>query len=152
MTEQWRPDAPTVRMCTLAYRAWKDEHGISMESGDVQWVVMATLPHPLELVLLLSIAVPRNVAQRPHHIKVRALDPDRDPIGPDPLATWISDVDMQPDLDIDEDVNLVAVVVLHNLIVERWGRIFFHAIYDDELVAVVGLTVRPDFPVESTAR
>ena len=79
-----------VRIFTLCDHATVPPDGkIYIHGAGVQQLFLPQIPGPLRnLFLVVRLSVPWQMLGEPHTVRIRALDPDRQPVGPiDPLIS-----------------------------------------------------------------
>src|SRR5690242_21748173 len=79
-----------IRLFTLCDHATVPPDGkIYIHGAGVQQLFLPLIPGPLRnLFLVVRLSVPWQMLGEPHTVRIRALDPDRQPVGPtDPLIS-----------------------------------------------------------------
>jgi hypothetical protein len=135
-----------VRIFTLCDHATVPPDGkVYMHGGGVNQVFVPQLPGAIRnLWLLVRLSIPWHMLGEPHTIRIRALDLDRNPIGPtDPLITTPFELGKPPGHRPGDESAINICAELTGLSVEQPMTLRFHLMVDDEQIGSLPLKVQP---------
>jgi hypothetical protein len=141
------PDDSTlaVRIFTVAdYATALPDGKLFIGGGGIHNLNLVQIPGPLAigLYLVLRLNVPFHETSRPHSVRLRLLDEDGHPVGPDPIAEF-------PNLETGRlpgtrprDENAVNIILqLTGFPIERAGRAYFYLDIDGVRAASLPLRI-----------
>ncbi len=146
-------DEMLLRVFTLAdYAVTPPDGKLYISGGGIDQMFLQSVPGSLgQLFLALRIRVPWHRTSEVLRLIVRALDADRVPIGPDPIAGATVEVGRAPGQRAGDELGINAVVPLRGLRVGRAGTIYFHVEVEGEPLGTLPLKVG-QMPREHTSR
>ena len=133
-----------VRIFTLCDHATVSPDGkIYIHGGGVNQLFLPQIPGPLRtLWLMVRLSIPWHMLGEPHTVKVRALDLDRNSVGPtDPLITTPFELGKPPGHRPGDESAINICAELSGLAIERPLTLRFHLLVDDEPVGSLPLKV-----------
>ena len=151
--EEVAQDRPEVRIFTLADHAATPPDGKLYISGaGVGQMWLPQIPGPLgPLWLVVRIRVPWHMTSEELPVRVRLLDADRKPVGPDPLFEEKAEVGRPPGFRPGDESSVNAVLGLQGFPVQAEGTVYFHLLVAGGLLSVLPLKIarRPAPPAVS---
>jgi hypothetical protein len=135
-----------VRIFTLCDHATVSPDGkIYIHGGGVNQLFVPEIPGPLRsLWLMVRLAIPWQMLSEPHTVKIRALDLDRNVIGPqDPLIVTPFELGKPPGHRPGDESAINLCAELSGLAVERPMTLRFHLLIDDEAISSLPLKIAP---------
>jgi uncharacterized protein DUF6941 len=139
-------DRVAVRMFTLCDHASVPPDGkIYINGGGIQQLFVSQIPGPLrQLFLMVRLSIPWHMLGEPHTVKIRALDLDRNPIGPtDPLISTPFELGKPPGLRPGDESAFNICAELSGLTVDQPMTLRFHLLVDDVTIGSLPLKVVP---------
>ena len=133
-----------VRIFTLCDHAAVPPDGkIYIHGGGIHQLYVAQVPGPLRaLYLVVRLSVPWHMLGEPHTVRIRALDLDRRPVGPnDPLLTTPFELGRPPGHRPGDESAVNICAELSGLAVDQAMTIRFHLEVDDEAIGSLPLKV-----------
>ncbi len=147
-----RGDAPVegmgdrleLRVFTLADHAATPPDGkLYINGAGVEQMFLQQIPGALgPLWLAIRVRVPWNMTSEQMSLTIRALDADRNPVGPDPLAQANLEVGRPPGLRPGDEIGLNLAVPVTGFPVQGEGTIYFHLLVAERTLGVLPLKVR----------
>jgi hypothetical protein len=134
-----------IRILTLSDHAALPPDGkLYLHGAGVDQMFVQTLPGALgPLFLVLRLQVPWHMLSEQHIVKIRALDPDRKPIGPsDPLFEAPFELGKPAGMRLGDNAAANMVFGLTGVPIQESTRIYFHVLVDDQHVGSVSLNVQ----------
>jgi uncharacterized protein DUF6941 len=147
-------DRVAVRIFTLCDHATVPPDGkIYIHGGGVHQLYMAQIPGPLRaLYLVVRLSIPWHMLGEPHTVKIRALDLDRNPIGPtDPLITTPFELGKPPGHRPGDESAVNICAELSGLTVPQPMTVRFHLEVDDETISSLPLKLVQRPPSQTIA-
>lgn len=95
-----------------------------------------------QLYLAVRLSIPWHMLGEPHTVSVRALDADRNPIGPDPLFEQEFELGRPAGHRPGDESNVHFIIQLTGYPVQREETVRFHLAVDDQSLTSVPLKVR----------
>ena len=139
-------DAVAIRIFTLCDHATVPPDGkLYIHGAGVHQLYLPTLPGPLRtLFLVVRLSIPWQMLGEPHTVKIRALDPDRNTIGPsDPLITTPFELGKPAGHRPGDESAMNLCAELSGLQIPRAMTVHFHLLVDDDEVSSLPLKVLP---------
>lgn len=133
---------PVLRVLTLAdHAAVTPDDKLYIGGAGAQRQGLKTFPGALgQIYLAVVVAIPSNLAGEPHRVRIRYLDEDRTPIGPDGMVfEGTVETGRPPGLRAGEELDIKIALGLAGFPVEHEGLTFFHVEFDGELLGVLPL-------------
>lgn len=137
-------DRVAVRVFTLCDHASVPPDGkLYIHGGGVHQLLVPQIPGPLRtLFLVVRVSIPWHMLGEPHTVKIRALDLDRNPIGPvDPLVTTPFELGKPPGHRPGDESAINICAELSGLAVQQPMTIRFHLSVDDQTIGSLPLKV-----------
>ncbi len=137
-------DRIAVRIFTLCDHASVPPDGkIYIHGGGIHQLYVAQIPGPLRaLFLVVRLSVPWHMLGEPHTVTIRALDLDRNPIGPnDPLVSTPFELGRPPGHRPGDESAINITAELSNLVIDKPVALRFHLAVDDEPISSLPLKV-----------
>lgn len=137
-------DRVRVRIFTLADHAvLAPDQKLYMNGGAIGQVGLAQYPGQLmPLFLAISLHIPWAMTSETTTLTIRVLDADRNPVGPDPLASGTMEVGRAPGLRPGDENTFSMVIPVGGYPVQSEGTIYFHLTVGEQSVAVLPLKLR----------
>ncbi len=135
-----------VRIFTLCDHASVPPDGkVYIHGGGVNQVFLPQFPGPLRpLWLMVRLFIPWSMLGEPHTVKIRALDLDRNPVGPnDPLLTTPFELGKPPGHRPGDESAINICAELTGLSVQQPMTLRFHLLVDDDTIGSLPLKVAP---------
>lgn len=131
----------TVRIFTLADHAVQPPDGkLYMHGAGVARMALRAIPGPLgPLFLVVRVHVAQYLALQAIPMRIRGLDPDEQPVGPDPLLQGNVEVARAPGMGVDDELAFSVIVPLVGLPIRQAGMIYFHLDLLDQTVGTLPL-------------
>ena len=106
-----------------------------ISGANVQQQFLPAFPGTVpQLYLVVLLAIPWNMASEPYQLRIRMLDGDRRPIGPDPLLEGQVETGRPPGTVAGQELTVPIPLSLAGLRIEREGIVYFHVeVADREL-------------------
>lgn len=133
-----------VRIFTLCDHATVPPDGkVYIHGGGIHQLYVAQMPGPLRaLFLMVRLSIPWHMLGEPHTVRVRALDLDRRPVGPnDPLLTTPFELGRPPGHRPGDESAINICAELSGLTVDQPMTIRFHLEVDAESIGSLPLKV-----------
>jgi hypothetical protein len=133
-----------VRIFTLCDHASVPPDGkIYIHGAGVHQLFVPQIPGPLRtLFLVVRLSIPWHMLGEPHTVNIRALDLDRQPIGPtDPLITTPFELGKPPGLRPGDESAINICAELSGLPVQQAMTVHFHLLVDEDSVGTLPLKV-----------
>ena len=133
-----------VRIFTLCDHATVPSDGkVYIHGGGIHQLYMPQIPGPLRaLYLVVRLSIPWHMLGEPHTVRIRALDLDRRPVGPnDPLLTTPFELGRPPGHRPGDESAINICAELSGLSVAQPMTIRFHLEVDDEAIGSLPLKV-----------
>jgi len=133
-----------VRIFTLCDHATVPPDGkIYMNGAGVNQIFLTQMPGPLRaLFLVVRLSIPWHMLGEPHTVRIMALDPDRNPVGPtDPLLTTPFELGRPPGHRPGDESAINICAELGGLQVDRPMTIHFHLEVDEEPISSLPLKI-----------
>jgi uncharacterized protein DUF6941 len=136
-------DRVAVRLFTLCDHAVVPPDGkIYIHGGGVHQLYVPQLPGPLRtLFLVVRVSIPWHMLGEPHTIRIRALDLDRRPIGPDPLISTPFELGKPPGHRPGDESAINLCAELSGLTIAQPMTLRFHLLVDDDAIGSLPLKV-----------
>ena len=136
-------DRLEVRIFTLAdHAAIAPDGKIYMNGGAVAQVFLREIPGQLPpLWLVVRIRVPFHMTSDQVPLRMRLLDADRRPFGPDPLVEGNPELGRPPGFRPGDESAINVVLDLAGHPVAREGTVYFHLIVADRELSALPLKV-----------
>lgn len=137
-------DQPEVRMFVIADHATTAPDGklYLNGAGIDQVIVQHSAPRlPTPLYIALRIRVPWSMTSETLRLRIRALDADRVPVGPDPLVDGQMEVGRAPGARPGDELAFNVAVQIAGLPVPASGPIHFHLELAERVLAVLPLKI-----------
>lgn len=136
-------DRAQVRVFTLAdYVADEPSGKLYISGAGLEWTGVPVRPDPdggllFSCYIVLRLAFPKGIARDSHLIKIRALQEDGSPAGPDPLLKFemLFDPESAPTDFAELSGNLPVHIVDYPLVSESNDIIYLDLIVDEILVS-----------------
>jgi hypothetical protein len=138
-------DRVAVRIFTVCDHATVPPDGkVYMHGGGVNQVFVPQLPGQIRsLWLMVRLSIPWHMLGEPHTIRIRALDLDRNPIGPtDPLITTPFELGKPPGHRPGDESAINICAELTGLSLEQPMTLRFHLMVDEETIGSLPLKVQ----------
>jgi hypothetical protein len=138
-------DHVAVRIFTVCDHATVPPDGkVYMHGGGVNQVFVPQLPGQIRsLWLMVRLSIPWHMLGEPHTIRIRALDLDRNPIGPtDPLITTPFELGKPPGHRPGDESAINICAELTGLSLEQPMTLRFHLMVDEETIGSLPLKVQ----------
>lgn len=134
-------DRIEVRIFTLADHVATPPDGKMYISGaGVDQMYITQIPGGLgPLGLAVRLRVPWHMTSERLSVRVRALNADREPVGPDPLMQGDIEVGRPPGTRPGDEIGVGFAVPLTGFPVQDEGSLYFHLIVNQETLAVLPL-------------
>jgi len=138
-----------VRVFTLAdHVATPPDGKLYISGGGVDRIFVPQLPGPLgQLWLAMRIRLPWHMTSDRLTVTIRALDGDRNVVGPDPVAQAELEVGRAPGQRPGDEVAVQLAIPLTGFPVSAEGVLYFHLIVNDEQLTSLPLRVVHRSPV-----
>jgi len=133
-----------VRIFTLCDHATVPPDGkVYIHGGGIHQLYVAQMPGPLRaLYLVVRLSIPWHMLGEPHTVRIRALDLDRRPVGPnDPLLTTPFELGRPPGHRPGDESAINICAELSGLTVEQPMTIRFHLEVDETAIGSLPLKV-----------
>lgn len=142
--DEMAAEQPEVRMFVVADHAAAAPDGkLYLNGAGIDQVVVLEsarrLPSPLYLAI--RVRVPWHMTSESLRLRVRALDSDRRPFGPDPLVDGQMEVGRAPGARPGDELAFNVSVQISGLAAPDSGPIHFHLELADQLLAVLPLKI-----------
>jgi hypothetical protein len=137
-------ERPEVRMFVIADHAVLAPDGkLYLNGAGIDQVLVAGLPAPLPAPLYIAVRlrVPWHLTSETLRLRIRALDADRNPIGPDPIVDGQMEVGRAPGARAGDELAVNLVVPIGGLMVPQPGTIHLHLELAGEVLAILPLKV-----------
>jgi len=137
-------EEPTVRMFVIADHAATAPDGkLYLNGAGVDQVLVPESARrlPTPLYLAVRIRVPWHMTSESLRLRVRALDDDRRPFGPDPLVDGQMEVGRAPGARPGDELAFNVAVQISGMAIPDNGPIHFHLELADQLLGVLPLKV-----------
>ncbi len=144
MDEALTDERIAVRIFTLCDHATVPPDGkVYIHGGGIHQLYVAHMPGALRaLFLVVRLSVPWHMLGEPHTVRIRALDLDRRPVGPqDPLVTTPFELGRPPGHRPGDESAINICAELSGLTVDQPMTIRFHLEVDDEPIGSLPLKV-----------
>lgn len=137
-------DRLEVRIFTLAdHVAVPPDGKLYISGGGVDQMFLTEIPGALgPLSLAIRLRVPWHMTSERIAVRLRALDADRSPAGPDPLMHADIEVGRPPGARPGDEIGIALAVPLTGFPVQQEGSILFHLIVNEETLSVLPLKVQ----------
>jgi hypothetical protein len=138
-------DRVAVRIFTLSDHAAVPPDGkIYINGAGVNQVFLPQIPGPLRsLFLVVRLAIPWHMLGEPHTVRIRALDLDRRPIGPnDPLITMPFELGKPAGHRPGDESPININADLSGLPIQQPMTVRFHLLVDDQPVGSLPLKIQ----------
>jgi hypothetical protein len=118
---------------------------VYVNGAGVEWV---GVPDPVDrlplLFVVMRLSFPYRLTSDTHHVKVRVLDVDRQPVGLDPLLDGQVQLGRAPGSQPGDEfgVNLVFPVANYEIKAQVETNLYFHLSLDDHELAVLPLKLK----------
>jgi hypothetical protein len=134
-----------VRILTLADHAVvAQDQKIYINGGGVAQMGIPEFPGQLgPLWLAIRLHIPWNMTSDSTTLRIRVLDADRNPVGPDPIVEGNMEMGRAPGLRPGDENPFNLAVPLIGFPVQAQGVLYFHLIIGSETVGVLPLKVSP---------
>ena len=135
-----------VRIFTLCDHAAVPADGkIYLNGAGINQLYIPQIPGPLRnLYLMVRLAIPWHMLGEPHTVRIRVLDPDRRPIGPnDPLIATPFELGKPPGHRPGDESAINITAELNGLLIEQPMTVHFHLFVDEEEIGSLPLKVAP---------
>lgn len=141
-------ERPEVRMFVIADHVAQAPDGkLYLNGAGVEQVFIPSTPGhlPAPLYIAVRIRVPWHLTSETLRLRIRALDADRQPFGPDPLIDGQMEVGRAPGARAGDEIAVNLVVPIAGIPVAQPGTMHFHLELADEVLAILPLkiNVRP---------
>jgi hypothetical protein len=137
-------EQPEVRMFVIADHATTAPDGkLYLNGAGIDQVIVQESARrlPAPLYLAIRIRVPWHMTSESLRLRVRALDADRRPFGPDPLVDGQMEVGRAPGARPGDELAFNVAVQIAGLAVPQAGPIHFHLELADRVLAVLPLKI-----------
>src|SRR5215216_979074 len=137
-------DRVAVRIFTLCDHASVPPDGkIYIHGAGVHQLFVPQIPGPLRtLFLVVRLSIPWHMLGEPHTVNIRALDLDRQPIGPtDPLITTPFELGKPAGLRPGDESAINICAELSGLPIQQAMTVHFHLLVDEDSVGTLPLKV-----------
>jgi hypothetical protein len=137
-------DAVAIRVFTLCDHATVPPDGkLYIHGGGIHQLYVAQMPGPLRaLYLVVRLSIPWHMLGEPHTVRIRALDLDRNPVGPtDPLLTTPFELGRPPGHRPGDESAVNICAELSGLSVQQPMTLRFHLQLDEETIGSLPLKV-----------
>jgi hypothetical protein len=137
-------DEPVVRMFVIADHAATASDGkLYLNGAGVDQVIVPESARrlPTPLYLAIRIRVPWHMTSESLRLRVRALDSDRRPFGPDPLVDGQMEVGRAPGARPGDELAFNVAVQISGMAIPDSGPIHFHLELAEHVLAVLPLKV-----------
>ncbi len=141
MLEQEQPE---IRMFVIADHAVVATDGkLYLNGAGIDQVFLPTAPGhlPAPLYIAVRIRVPWHLTSETLKLRVRALDADRQPFGPDPIIDGQMEVGRAPGARAGDEMAVNLAVPIAGLPVPRAGTIHFHLEVGDHVLGILPLKI-----------
>jgi hypothetical protein len=142
-------DRVAVRILTLCDHATVPPDGkIYMHGAGIEHIFLPQIPGPLRtLFLVVRLALPWHMLGEPHTVRIRMLDLDRRPVGPnDPLITMPFELGKPAGHRPGDESAININAELSGLPIEQPMTLRFHLLVDDQLVGSLPLKIQQHPP------
>jgi hypothetical protein len=141
-------ERPEVRMFVIADHAVLAPDGKLYLNGagiDQVWIPAVPGHLPTPLYIAVRIRVPWHLTSESLHLRIRGLDADRVPFGPDPLVDGQMEVGRPPGARAGDEIAVSLAVPIAGLAVPQAGTVHFHLELADQVLGILPLkiNVRP---------
>ena len=132
-----------IRVLTLAdYAVTPPDGKLYIAGGGIEQILIPEIPGQLgPIYLAVRVRVPWSKTSEPLPFLVRALDADREPVGPDPLLRGVAEVGRAPGQRPGDELGVNLVVPLGGFPVKEAGNMYFHVVVADETIGVLPMKV-----------
>ncbi len=137
-------DGVAVRIFTLCDHATVPPDGkLYIHGAGVHQLFLPQIPGPLRtLFLVVRLSIPWHMLGEPHTVHIRALDPDRNSIGPtDPLISTPFELGKPPGHRPGDESAINICAELSGLAIPQAMTMHIHLQVDDEPIASLPLKV-----------
>jgi hypothetical protein len=134
-----------VRIFTLCDHAAVPPDGkIYMSGAGINHIFLPQIPGPLRtLFLVVRLALPWHMLGEPHTVRIRALDLDRHPVGPnDPLIATPFELGKPPGHRPGDESAININADLSGLPIQQPMTLRFHLLVDEQTVGSLPLKVQ----------
>jgi hypothetical protein len=134
-----------VRIFTLCDHATVAPDGkIYIHGGGVNQLYVPLIPGPIRnLWLVVRLSIPWHMLGEPHTVRIRALDLDRNPVGPtDPLITTPFELGKPPGHRPGDESAINICAELSGLSLQQPMTLRFHLMVDDETEGSLPLKIQ----------
>jgi hypothetical protein len=141
MLDEERPD---IRIYVIADHAVLAPDGkLYLNGAGIDQVLLPSTPGPLPspLYIAVRIRVPWHLTSETLRLRIRALDADRMPIGPDPIVDGQMEVGRAPGARAGDEMAVNLVVPIAGLMIPQPGTIHLHLELGGEVLAILPLKV-----------
>lgn len=152
MTDEQQPESELpeeefeARIFTLAdYAEANHLNGkFYITGGGIANIWTAPVPGPLTpLYLAFRVRVPWRETGEPFNCKIRVLNADRTPVGPDPLFSRDAEMGRPPGFRPGDELAFNGALALAGFPLKSYGTIYFHLEMNGKTVAVHPLKIEP---------
>src|SRR5258708_6220182 len=133
-----------VRIFTLCDHASVPPDGkVYINGGGVNQLFVPQLPGPIRgLWLVVRLSIPWHMLGEPHTVHIRALDLDRNPVGPtDPLITTPFELGKPAGHRPGDEPAINICAELNGLTIQQPMTLRFHLLVDEETIGSLPLKV-----------
>jgi len=137
-------DRVAVRIFTLCDHAAVPPDGkIYIHGGGVHQLFVPQIPGPLRtLFLMVRLSIPWHMLGEPHTVRIRALDLDRNPVGPsDPLIVTPFELGRPAGHRPGDESAINICAELNGLLIQQPMTLRFHLLVDEETIGSLPLKV-----------
>jgi hypothetical protein len=146
-------DAVAIRVFTLCDHAAVPPDGkIYINGAGVHQMFLPQIPGPLRpLFLVVRLSIPWHMLGEPHTVRIRALDLDRNTVGPtDPLIQTPFELGKPPGHRPGDESAINICAELTGLHIQQPMSLRFHLLVDDDTIGSLPLKVM-QMPQQSMA-
>jgi hypothetical protein len=137
-------DRVAVRIFTMCDHAAVPPDGkIYINGAGVHQLYVPQIPGPLRtLFLVVRLSIPWHMLGEPHTVRIRALDLDRNPVGPsDPLITTPFELGRPAGHRPGDESAINICAELNGLTVQQPMTLRFHLLVDEQTIGSLPLKV-----------
>lgn len=137
-------DGLQIRIFTIADHAAIPPDGkIYVSGGGIDQILMTQMPGLLgSLWLAIRIHVPWGMTSDSIPFRIRALDGDRNPVGPDPFVAGNAEIGRAPGQRPGDEVSFSLAVPIGGLEVKEEGHVYFHLEVNGDTLGVLPVRTR----------
>jgi hypothetical protein len=138
-------DTPAVRMFILAdWVAQQADGKLAIGGAGIGQVFVNAFPGALPpMYVVTRVSVPWHMTTEPTPLVVRALDADRNTIGPDPLFQANAEIGRPPGSRPGDELAIQVAFPLTGYPVPSATTIFLHLLFGAETLAILPLKIAP---------